>query len=86
MSRFNYMPVKVDHLRDKNISLEAKGLLTQIIYMLDDGKELTVEELLNSSHLEDEQVIRKILKELEEAGYLTVTDDKGGNNEHNKRR
>ncbi len=86
MSRFNYMPVKVDHLRDKNISLEAKGLLTQIIFMLDDGKELTVEELLNSSHLEDEQAIRKILKELEEAGYLTVTDDKGGNNEHNKRR
>ena len=57
------------HLRDKRLSLKAKGLLS-MIFSLPPDWDMSVEGLAYIS-LECSETIGKILKELEKAGYIT---------------
>lgn len=65
---FDYTKVPNHYLRDKELSLKAKGLLTQILSLPEDWRlGITVFEGMNS----DGQVaIASALKELEARGYL----------------
>lgn len=59
------------HLRDKNLSLKAKGLLSQMLSLPEDW-DYTVKGLC-AINKENETAINSTLKELKEAGYLIVT-------------
>lgn len=66
------------HLRDKNLSSKARGLLSQMLSLPDDW-DFTVEGLV-AMNCEGWGTIRSILKELEETGYLMrerEQDEKG---------
>lgn len=59
------------HLRDKNLSLKAKGLLSQML-SLPENWDYTVKGLC-AINKENETAINSTLKELKVAGYLIVT-------------
>lgn len=59
------------HLRDNNLSLKAKGLLSQMLSLPEDW-DYTVKGLC-AINKENETAINSTLKELKEAGYLIVT-------------
>lgn len=66
------------HLRDRRLSLKAKGLLSQIL-SLPEGWDYTIAGLAQINR-EGEAAIAAALKELKEAGYVEVnqTRDEGG--------
>ena len=66
----NYTTMCNVHLRDKNISLKAKGLLSQML-SLPDSWEYSVAGLVKINQ-EGENGIISILRELKEAGYVQV--------------
>ena len=66
----NYTTMCNVHLRDKSISLKAKGLLSQML-SLPDSWEYSVAGLVKINQ-EGENGIISILKELKEAGYVQV--------------
>lgn len=66
----NYTTMCNVHLRDKSISLKAKGLLSQML-SLPDSWEYSVAGLVKINQ-EGENGIISILRELKEAGYVQV--------------
>lgn len=74
----NYTVMSNYHLRDKNISLKAKGLLSQLLSYSSDWK-LSINGLC-SVLKEQEKAVKNTIKELETNNYLTRTrlqDNKG---------
>lgn len=74
----NYTVMSNYHLRDKNLTLKAKGLLSFML-SLPDGWDYTVEGLTYTCH-DGRESIRATLIELEKAGYVKryrVRDEKG---------
>jgi len=74
----NYTVMSNHHLRNKALTLKAKGLLSQIL-SLPENWDYTLAGL---SHINREKIdaIREAVRELEAAGYITrlrVRDDKG---------
>nr|DAP01922.1 MAG TPA: Dna polymerase B [Caudoviricetes sp.] len=66
------------HLRNKNLSLKAKGLLSQVL-SLPDGWNFTFEGLC-SLNKEGKEAMQSAIKELRENGYLTkdrIRNEKG---------
>ena len=67
----NYTVMSNYHLRDKKLSLKAKGLLSQMLANSDDwGYSIAGLVAVNK---ENETAINSALKELKENGYLVVT-------------
>lgn len=73
----NYTVVSNYHLRDKNLSLKAKGLLTVLLSLPDDW-DYSVNGLVEILK-EGKDGITSTLKELEKSGYLKRTQDKDEN-------
>ena len=74
----NYTILSNYHLRDKNLSLKAKGLLTMMLSLPDEW-DYSVSGLVAICK-ESKTAIQNTLKELEECGYLVRTrihDEKG---------
>lgn len=67
----NYTVISNYHLRDLNLSLRAKGLLS-VMYSLPDDWDYSIRGLAAISQ-EGEKAIRTVLKELEDKGYLVRT-------------
>ena len=74
----NYTVMSNHHLRDKSLSLKAKGLLSQMLSLPEDW-DYTLAGLARINS-EGRDAIRAAVKELEAAGYVTrsrVRDEKG---------
>ena len=74
----NYTTMSNHHLRDKNLSLKAKGLLSQML-SLPENWDYTLKGL-SVINKEKVDAIRSAVKELEQAGYLVrgrERDEKG---------
>ena len=71
----NYTVMSNHHLRDKEMSLKAKGLLS-VMLSLPDNWDYSINGLAAISK-EGTKAIRNILQELEESGYLTRTRKQG---------
>ena len=74
----NYTVMSNHHLRNKGLTLKAKGLLSQMLSLPEDWDYT----LAGLSHINREKLdaIREAVRELENAGYITrsrVRDDKG---------
>ena len=67
----DYTVMSNHHLRDKNLSLKAKGLLSQMLSLPEDW-DYTIQGLC-SINKENETAINSTLKELKDNGYLKVT-------------
>ena len=67
----NYTVMSNRHLRDANLSLKAKGLLSQMLSLPDDW-DYTVAGLVSINH-EGQTAIENILRELKDAGYVVVS-------------
>ena len=67
----NYTVMSNHHLRDKSLSLKAKGLLSQMLSLPDDWN-FSVNGLI-SLNREEKTAITAALKELKDNGYLRVT-------------
>lgn len=67
----NYTVMSNAHLRDKELSLKAKGLLSQMLSLPPDW-DYTVGGLI-AINSEKRAAIESALKELQDAGYLVVT-------------
>lgn len=66
----NYTVMSNHHLRDKNLSLKAKGLLS-VMFSLPDSWNYSIPGLC-SILKENETAVRSTIKELKETGYLIV--------------
>ena len=74
----NYTVMSNYHLRDKSLSLKAKGLLSQMLSLPEDW-DYTLTGLARIN-CEGRDAIRAAVKELEEAGYVTrsrIRNEKG---------
>ena len=74
----NYTVMSNRHLRDKNLSLKAKGLLSQMLSLPEDW-DYTLKglALINREKID---AIREAVRELEQAGYVIRSrerDEKG---------
>ena len=67
----NYTVMSNEHLRDKRLSLKAKGLMSEMLSLPDDW-DYSVAGLARINK-ESASAIETALKELKEAGYLVVT-------------
>lgn len=67
----DYTVMSNSHLRDKSLSLKAKGLMSQMLSLPDDW-DYSIAGLV-SINQEAESAIKAALKELKEAGYLVIT-------------
>lgn len=67
----NYTIMSNYHLRDKDLSLKAKGLLSQMLSLPDEW-DYTTEGLI-ALNKEGERAVKAALAELKDAGYLVVT-------------
>lgn len=67
----NYTVMSNNHFRDKRLSLKAKGLLSQMLSLPEDW-DYSINGLA-AINKESVGVIRGILKELKECGYLVVS-------------
>lgn len=67
----NYTVMSNYHLKDKNMSLKAKGLLSQM-FSLPDKWDYSIAGLV-AINKEEETSIKNTLKELKEFGYLKIT-------------
>ena len=67
----DYTVMSNHHLRDKSLSLKAKGLLSQMLSLSEDW-DYTIQGLC-SINKENETAINSTLKELKDNGYLIVT-------------
>ena len=75
----NYSVMSNYHLRDENLTLKAKGLLSQML-SLPDGWDYTLTGLAKINR-EGKDAIRTAVQELEQAGYIIrrQTHDSAGN-------
>ncbi|WP_328288142.1 conserved phage C-terminal domain-containing protein [Lactococcus petauri] len=67
----NFTILSNEFLRDENLSLKAKGLLSYILSLPDDWK-IYFEEI-SQHHKDGESVVKKSWKELEENGYARTS-------------
>lgn len=67
----NYTVMSNHHLKEKNMSLKAKGLLSQM-FSLPDKWDYSIAGLV-AINKEEETSIKNTLKELKEFGYLKIT-------------
>ena len=67
----NYTVMSNYHLRDKSLTLKAKGLMSQMLSLPDDW-DYTVDGLV-AINVEQRSAIVSALKELKSAGYLSIT-------------
>ena len=67
----NYIVMSNYHLKEKDMSLKAKGLLS-LMLSLPDSWDYSIAGLVSICK-ENETEIKSILKELEEFGYLEIT-------------
>ena len=67
----NYTVMSNYHLKEKDMSLKAKGLLS-LMLSLPDSWDYSIAGLVSICK-ENETEIKSILKELEEFGYLEIT-------------
>lgn len=67
----NYTVMSNCHLKDKRLSLKAKGLLSQMLSLPDDW-DFTIAGLVVINQ-ENESAIKSALKELRSTGYLVMT-------------
>lgn len=67
----NYTIMDNAFLYDKNLSLAAKGLLATMIAQ---GEDCTMEKM-GRCCADDEKLIVALWKELEQHGYLVITDE-----------
>lgn len=74
----DYTVISNHHLRDKNLSLKAKGLLSQMLSLPDDWQYSV--EFLVSMNREEKTAITTALKELKKAGYITVNQKRNREN------
>lgn len=65
----SYTSISTYHLRDKKLSLKAKGLLTIMLSL--SGGEYSLKEICKICN-EEEITINTILKELEKGGYIDI--------------
>lgn len=70
----DYTIMSNTHLRDKRLSLKAKGLLS-VMLSLPDEWDYSIDGLVAISK-ENETAIKTTLKELKENGYLVITKDR----------
>lgn len=77
-NKIEYAAIPKEYLKDKNLSIKAKGLLT-IIYTLPDEWDYNMKGLQKVSNL-TEKTTRNLIKEIEEAGYIHISksQDKKG--------
>lgn len=77
-NKIKYATIPKEYLKDKELSIKAKGLLT-IIYTLTDEWEYNMKGLQKISNL-TEKTLRNLVKEIEYAGYMKIqkTKDKKG--------
>lgn len=71
----NYTVMSNHHLRDKNLSLKAKGLLSFMLSLPEDW-DYSLNGLVSVSK-ESKKAIRSILNELKENGYLVMEQTRG---------
>lgn len=71
----NYTVMSNHHLRNKNLSLKAKGLLSFMLSLPEDW-DYSLNGLVSVSK-ESKKAIRSILNELKENGYLVVEQTRG---------
>lgn len=67
----NFTVMSNHHLRDKNLSFKAKGLLSQMLSLPEEW-DYSIAGLVATSK-ENETAVKSTLNELKEAGYLRVT-------------
>ena len=67
-NKMEYTTIPKEYLRDKNLSIKAKGLLT-IIYSLPDEWEYSIKGLAKTANL-TEKTLSNILREIIEEGYI----------------
>ena len=67
----NYITMSSYHIKDKNLSLKAKGLLS-LILILPNRENFNIKNLAAICK-ENETAIKSALEELKENGYLVVT-------------
>lgn len=65
----NYTSISTYHLRDKNLSLKAKGLLTIMLSL--PNEDYSLKEICKICN-EDEIIINTMVKELEQRGYIDI--------------
>lgn len=70
-------PIKRKFIEDKELSLEAKGLLACYACLLDKKESFHLTELQEEFNISDEDHER-VVDELENFGYITRTYDKNG--------
>ena len=74
-----YTVMSNNHLRNRNLSLKAKGLLSQMLSLPEDW-DYTLQGLARINR-ESIDAIRQAIRELEQAGYIQRSrerDEKGG--------
>lgn len=71
----NYTVMSNYHLRDKNLSFKAKGLLSFMLSLPDDW-DYSLNGLVSVSK-ESKKAIRSILNELKDEGYLVIEQTRG---------
>ena len=69
-NKIEYAAIPKEYLKDKELSIKAKGLLT-IIYTLPEEWDYNMKGLQKISGL-TEKSLRTIIHEIEEAGYITI--------------
>ena len=70
----NYTVLSNYHLRDKEISLKAKGLLSVVLSLPDEWDYST--DGIIAMCLEGRDAIATIIKELKEHGYVSITEER----------
>lgn len=77
-NKIEYAAIPKEYLKDKKLSIKAKGLLT-IIYTLPEEWNYNMKGLQKISNL-TEKTTRSLIKEIEEAGYIHISknQDKKG--------
>ena len=78
----NYTVMSNHHFKNRNLSLRAKGLLSLMLSLPDDW-DYSVEGLVTLSK-DGRDAVRSTLKELEEAGYLVITQEQAENGQYRK--
>lgn len=73
--------VPFSFLQSKEFSLDAKGLLCAIYNSFEDYKHLTEEDILKLSENDDVEVARAAIKELVDAGYISLIDKSAKKND-----
>ena len=76
-NKIEYAAIPKEYLKDKELSIKAKGLLT-IIYTLPEEWDYNMKGLQKISGL-TEKTLRNTIREIEEAGYIIIRKSRAKN-------